>query len=147
LSLAVALLLVAGSPQAARAGGLLLLGRLLLAHLRPGAGRPRALASLLAVGAGVLLAAPQLLPTLFAVREAGHASTGLAAEPGRFLPGLTGLVLQYVSHTPAPALALAALPLAFTLRTVRALLGAVAWLPFGALYPLATSPVWTPART
>src|SRR5262249_56501984 len=30
------------------------------------------------------------------------------------LPGVTGLVVRYASHTPAPALALAALPLAFT---------------------------------
>ncbi len=125
LSLALALLLVAGSPQAAWAGGALLLGRLVLAHVRPRAGGPGPLASLLAVGAGVLLALPQLLPTFFAVRDAGRAATGLASDPSRFLPGFTGLVLQYVSHTPAPALALAALPLAFTRRTVRALLVAV----------------------
>ena len=125
LSVALALLLVAGSPQAARAGGALVLGRLVLAHVRPRAGGPGRLSSLLAMGAGVLLAAPQLLPTFYAVSEAGRAATGLATDQGRFLPGFTGLVLQYVSHTPAPALALAALPLAFTRRAPRALLVAV----------------------
>ena len=124
LSAALALLLVAGSPEAARAGGALVLGRLVLAHLRPRAGRPRPLSSLLAVGAGLLLAAPQLLPTFFAWREAGRGATGLAADPSLWLPGFTGLVLQYVSHTPAPALALAALPVAFTRRAPRALLAA-----------------------
>ncbi|HVQ29553.1 MAG TPA: hypothetical protein VMV21_08245, partial [Vicinamibacteria bacterium] len=124
LSLAVALLLVAGSPQAARAGGALVLGRLVLAHVQRRPGGPGPLASLLAVGAGVLLAAPQLLPTFYAWREAGRGGTGFPADSSRLLPGFTGLVLQYVSHTPAPALALAALPLAFTRRAPQALLAA-----------------------
>jgi hypothetical protein len=122
LAVALGLLLVAGSPEAARAGLVLVLGRLVLLHARPKPGAPPPALSGLAVLAGILLAAPQLLPTLIAMQEAGRGSTGLAREPGRFLPGTTGLVLQYVSHTPAPALALAALPLAFTRRAVRALL-------------------------
>ena len=125
LSLALALLLLAGSPQATWAGGALLVGRLVLAHVRPRAGGPGVLASVLAVGAAVLLAAPQLLPTLYALSEAGRAVTGLPADQNPLRPGFTGLVLQYVSHTPAPALALAALPLAFTRKAPRALLVAV----------------------
>lgn len=125
LSLALALLLLAGSPVAVRAGIALVLGRLLLLHTRRRPDQPSLRSSGLALLAGVLLAAPQLLPTLLALREAGRGATGIAGEPGRFLPGLTGLVLQYVSHTPAPVLALAALPLAFTRRSVRAFLVAL----------------------
>ena len=90
------------------------LGRLLVAHLFPHGRADRAsLASLLAVAPGLLLAAPQLLPTFSPCAKpgrAGHRPRPPDASPP--LPGLTGLVLRYVSHTPAPALALAALPLA-----------------------------------
>jgi hypothetical protein len=58
------------------------------------------------------LAAPQIVPTLLAAHEAGQPLTGLAADRDAWLPGATGLLLRYVSHTPALALALAALPLA-----------------------------------
>ena len=50
--------------------------------------------------AACCLAAPQLLPTLLAAREAGRAVTGLAHPPATALPGRSGLVLRYVSHTP-----------------------------------------------
>jgi Bacterial membrane protein YfhO len=112
----LALLLLAGSPVAVRAGGALVAGRLALGHLVP-AGRPRTALgrTALALAAGVLLAAPQLVPTLVAVRDAGAGgATGLASGHGGTLPGATGLVLRYVSHTPAPSLALAALPLVLT---------------------------------
>jgi hypothetical protein len=126
LSLALALLLLAGSPEALRAGGALLAGRLLVGHAlahRPGG--PSLRGTLLALLAGTLLAAPQWLPTLYALREAGPATTGLAgAAPG--LPGATGLVLRYVSHTPAAALALAALPLMLTQTPIRVLAVALA---------------------
>jgi hypothetical protein len=122
LALAVALMLLAGSPEAARAGGALLLGRLLLAHLsRAPALRPEPRRTALALGAGLLLAAPQLLPTLFLAAEAGRQVSGLAGSGSAPLPGFTGLVLRYVSHTPAPALALAALPLALGHGSVRVL--------------------------
>jgi hypothetical protein len=113
LAAAVAVLLLAGSPEASRAGIALLAGRLLVAAVDGGAPRrPRLVSAALAVAAGVLLAAPQLVPTLLAAREAGRPLTGLAADRQSWLPGATGLVLRYVSHTPALALAVAALPLA-----------------------------------
>jgi hypothetical protein len=120
LAVTLALVLLAGSPEATRAAAALLLGRLLVAHLMPGARTPRPLVSILAVAGGLALAAPQLLPTLLAAREAGRAVTGLAS-PDTPLPGFFGLVLRYASHTPAPALALAALPLAVTQTPVRVL--------------------------
>jgi hypothetical protein len=111
----LALLLLAGSPEAARAGVALVGGRLLVAHLLPRHGHgPRLLATATALVGATLLAAPQLLPTFFAARDAGRAFTGLAAAGNPHLPGLTGLVLRYVSHSPAPSLALAALPLLAT---------------------------------
>lgn len=122
LAAAVALVLLAGSPEAARAGGALVAGRLLVAHFFPAGGRaPSRRATVLALAAGVLLAAPQLLPTLLLARDAGPSTTGLAAATGGVLPGATGLVLRYVSHTPAPALALAALPLVLTETPIRVL--------------------------
>jgi hypothetical protein len=60
----------------------------------------------------VLLAGPQLVPTLLALREAGGGAT--AAAPGSTLAGVTGLVVRYVSHTPSPVFALAAVPLVLT---------------------------------
>jgi hypothetical protein len=77
-------------------------------------------ATAVAVLGGVLLAAPQLLPTAYALAEAGTGRAGLASAPALVLPGVTGLVVRYVSHTPAAALAFAALPLVFTHVTVRA---------------------------
>ena len=120
LAVTLALVILAGSPEATRAAAALLLGRLLVAHLLPGPRTPRPLASVLAVAGGLALAAPQWLPTLLAARDAGRAVTGLAS-PDTPLPGFFGLVLRYASHTPAPALALAALPLAFTQTPVRVL--------------------------
>jgi hypothetical protein len=122
LAFAVALLLVAGSPEAARAGLALVAGRLLVGHLfTPKSLAPHPRGSLLAGGAALLLAAPQLLPTLLAAREAGGGTSGVAPTGMPALPGLTGLVLRYVSHTPAPALALSALPLLLTQTPVRVL--------------------------
>jgi hypothetical protein len=112
LAAAVALLLLAGSPEAVRAGAGLLLGRVLVAFVVPGRqGRPPAVRTLWAVLAGVLLAAPQLLPTLLLARDAGPVVSGLVTSAEGVQPGATGLVLRYASHTPAPSFALAALPL------------------------------------
>ena len=121
LAASLALLLLAGSPEAARAGGALLAGRLVIGRLLAGPATPSTAACALAVLAGLLLAAPQLVPTLAAAPEAGRSVTGLAAAGEPPLPGVTGLVLRYVSHTPAPSLALAALPLALTRTPVRVL--------------------------
>lgn len=123
LSSAIALLLLAGSPEAARAGLVLAVGRLVIGHfLPPASARPPSLqASALAILAGVLLAGPQLVPSLLAARDAGRAATGTAADTAALVPGATGLVLRYVSHTPAPSLALAALPLMLTHAGVRVL--------------------------
>jgi hypothetical protein len=76
LAAATALVLLSGSGDAALAAGLLVGARLLLAFLpRVARGQPldrvRLLAVLAALAAGVLLAAPQLLPTFVALREAG----------------------------------------------------------------------------
>ncbi len=133
LSGALALLLVAGSPAASRAGVALLLGRLLLGHLRPHDGGPSPRQSGLAVALGFALAAPQLLPSLLLLPEAGRQVTGLAdGDPA--WPGFAGLIVRYVSHTPAPALALAALPLVMTHMAVRVLglaLLVCLWLQWG----------------
>jgi hypothetical protein len=120
LAISVALLLLAGSPEASRAGLALLAGRLLVGHFSPRGAAPSWALSLIAVSAGIALAAPQLLPTILAAREAGRPVTGLA-NTALNLPGAAGLILRYVSHTPAPALALAALPLALTRTPVRVL--------------------------
>jgi hypothetical protein len=118
----IALLLLAGSPEAARAGAALLFGRLLLAWLQATPERPfPAGAAALAIVSSVLLAAPQLLPTLLVLGEAGRQTTGMAPADREMLPGLTGLVLRYVSHTPAGALAVAALPLWRSALAVRVL--------------------------
>jgi hypothetical protein len=120
LALAIALLCTAGSPEALRAGFGILGGRLLLAHvIRRGAG---SLAyTLLPLFAGGLLAAPQLLPSVLALAEAGRQVVGFAdiASPGP--TGGAGLILGYVSHTPALALALASMPLALRAGPVRIL--------------------------
>ncbi len=119
-SATVALLLLAGSPEAVRAGGALFLGRLLVGLFVRSPRGPGLARTAFALLAGLLLAAPQVLPTLLAAREAGRSMTGFADTTGQ-LPGATGLLLRYTSHTPAPALALSALPLAFTQLPVRAL--------------------------
>jgi hypothetical protein len=72
-----------------------------------------------AVGAGVLLAAPQLVPTLLALRAAGPGEAGAADPGGAAVAGVTGLVLRYVSHTPAPVFALAAVPLLGSIVALR----------------------------
>src|SRR5262249_56748739 len=115
LAASLARLLVAGSPEAAGAGVFLLALRLAAGHLGRATARPAA--SLVAIAAAILVAAPQLVPTAFAVAQAGDWE--IAPPPGS-LPGMTGLVLRYASHTPAPALALVALPLAFTHPAARA---------------------------
>jgi len=121
LAVVLALLLLAGSPEVARAGCVALLTRLLIGHLLEHE-RPHATpaSSLLAVAVGLGLAAPQLVPTLLALPQAGRQVSDLAASGPRPLPGVTGLVLRYVSHTPAAALALAALPLALDRPLLRA---------------------------
>jgi membrane protein YfhO len=133
LAVSVAFLLLAGSPEAARAGLVLVSARLVLAHVSPAKPAPSWSSSLVAVAAGVLLAAPQLIPTFLAAGEAGRPVTGLATTAPT-LPGAAGLILRYVSHTPAPALALAALPLALSRTPVRVLalaLALVAGLQWG----------------
>ena len=116
LALALALVLYAGSPEVSGVATLLVLGRVFWsrAAFESDSGRGQAL---LAVAAAFLVAAPQLVPSLLALRDAGPGTTGLA-EPAAALPGLAGLLVRYVSHTPAPAFALAALPL-LPLRCVR----------------------------
>ena len=123
----LALLLLAGSPEAARAGAALLAGRVIVARLWPGR-HPRLSLPLAAMaGAGaLLLAAPQLVPALLAAREAGRALTGLATPPAGVPTGLTGLILRYASHTPAAALALASVPLLARHPAVRVLGAALA---------------------
>jgi hypothetical protein len=134
LAASLALLLLAGSPEAARAGAALLAGRLLIAHLFPGRSRPPARRSTaVALVSGLLLASPQLLPTLLAAGEAGRGAAGLAPSGETPLPGLTGLLLRYVSHSPAAGLALAAFPLALSEVPVR-VLGAALVLCLGMQY-------------
>ncbi len=118
LALALALLLLAGSPEAVGAGAFLVTLRLLAGHFGRAQARPHL--SLFALAAGVFLAAPQLLPAAFAFTEARPVESGLLPNPALVLPGVTGLVVRYASHTPALALALAALPLVLTHPAVRA---------------------------
>jgi hypothetical protein len=121
LAVSLALLLLAGSPEAAYAGAALVAGRLVVGHvLMPSPRGPSPRASLFALLAAALLAAPQLVPTLVLARDAGRSVTGLANRD-RPLAGLFGLVLRYASHTPAASLALAALPLALTQAPIRVL--------------------------
>jgi hypothetical protein len=118
LAAAMALVLYAGSPEVSWAATLLILGRVLLSEAQgeSASGRARGQA-LFAVGCGFLLAAPQLVPTVLALRDAASGSTGLA-DADAALPGLAGFLVRYISHTPAPALALAVLPL-LGVRNVR----------------------------
>jgi len=128
LAAASALVLLAGSRDAALAAALLLGARLALAFLpRVLRGQPLERGRLAftgaGIGAGVLLAAPQLLPTLAALSEAapGPATSAFAAASP--LGGVAGFVVRYVSHSPAPIFAIASVPL---LRRVPALRGAAA---------------------
>jgi hypothetical protein len=123
LAAAVALLLLAGSREAAGAGAVLLGARLLGATLarasapaRP-PGRP-VLGAFGAIVAGGLLAAPQLVPTLVALREAGPGSAGAAVVVPP-LAGAAGMAVRYASHAPAVVFALAAIPLLGGLAAVR----------------------------
>lgn len=126
----VALVLLAGSPAAALAAGLLLGARLSLAFLpRVARGEradlPRVASTLAAVAAGVLLATPQLLPALVALREAGPGAAGAADPPAAPLSGVAGFVVRYVSHSPAPIFALSAVPLLGRAPALRATAGVV----------------------
>ncbi len=134
VAFAVALLLLAGSTEAVGAGALLLGGRLLVASRRPAAVG----GALAAIAAGVFLAAPQLVPTLLALREAGPGGSGAAASPEAAVGGITGLVVRTVSHTPAPVFALAALPLLRVSGPLRA--SAVAALTLGLLFGMRGEP-------
>jgi hypothetical protein len=125
LAAALALLIVSGSPEAVRAGGLLLLARAGVALLTGPRVRRAGGRILVPAAAGLLLGAPQLLPTLDLAREAGRQITRYPA-PVEAIPGAPGLVLRYVSHTPAAALAAAALPLLGRDVAVRALFSGLA---------------------
>jgi hypothetical protein len=126
LAVAVALLLVAGSPEAARAGAVLLVGRIVVGYAFTGGPRPPAFRwTLFAIAAGLMLAAPQLVPAMYGALDAGRPVTGLATVHD-WLPGAMGLILRYISHTPAAALGLAALPLITSHPAVRVLAVALA---------------------
>ncbi len=125
LAFSVALLVLAGSPEALRAGGALLFGRLLLGHALGGPRAPSRLSTVVAVALGVALSAPQWLPTLQLLPEAGRQVTGLSAESMAGVSGLAGLILKTVTHTPAASLALASLPLLMDRLPIRVLLVAV----------------------
>jgi hypothetical protein len=127
LGVSIALLVLAGSPEALRAGGALLFGRLLLGHTLGRSPRtPSRVMTGFAILIGLALAAPQWLPALELLSGAGRQVTGLGAEsaPGS-VPGLAGLILKTVTHTPAASLALASLPLLLERQPVRVLLIAV----------------------
>lgn len=123
----IALLVLAGSPEALRAGGALLFGRLLLGHTLSRSPRtPPRKATALAILLGLAFSAPQWLPTLELLPSAGRQVTGLLAErAAEGVSGLAGLILKTVTHTPAASLALASLPLLFDRLPVRVLLLAV----------------------
>ena len=123
----IALLVLAGSPEALRAGIALLFGRLLLGHTLGRSSRtPSRLATGLAILLGIALSAPQWMPTLEMLPSAGRQVTGLGAETaGEGVSGLAGLILKTVTHTPAASLAVASLPLLFERLPVRVLLLAV----------------------
>jgi hypothetical protein len=131
VALALALLVLAGSPEAVGAGALLIGARLAVAYGVPFVrgrrvgGAAGVHSTTAALVAGILLAGPQIVPTLVAWREAGASATDAAGPPDWVLTGVSGLVVRYVSHTPAPVLALAAVPLALTDPVLRATAGAV----------------------
>jgi hypothetical protein len=113
---ASALVLLAGSSDALLAAALLVGARLALALVgRALQARPLGLRQVVSVLAGLavgaLLAAPQLLPTLLALLESQHGAAGddfVRASP---IGGVAGLVVRYVSHSPAPLFAIASVPL------------------------------------
>ena len=126
VAVAVALLLLAGSPEADGATALLLAVRLFFAFVVPArtpedgrARGKRALATGASLLAGVLLAAPQIVPTLIALREAGPGSAGASGSAAGALPGLAGLVVRYASHAPAALFALAGVPLLASVPALR----------------------------
>ena len=127
LGVSIALLILAGSPEALKAGGALLFGRLLLGHTLGRSPRtPSRMATGLAILLGLSLSAPQWLPTLALLPSAGRQVTGLAAEAlSQGVSGLAGLILKTVTHTPAASLAIASLPLLFERLPVRVLLLAI----------------------
>jgi hypothetical protein len=127
LGASIALLVLAGSPEALRAGSALLFGRLLLGHTLSRSPRtPPRRATALALLLGLALSAPQWMPTLELVPSAGRQATGLlSGSAADGLSGLAGLILKTVTHTPAASLALASLPLLFERLPVRVLLLAV----------------------
>jgi hypothetical protein len=117
----LALLLLAGSPEAARAGAALVAGRLVVGHvLMPSPRGPSVRASVLALLAAASSPPPSSCPRSCSPATPGRSVTGLANRD-RPLAGLFGLVLRYASHTPAASLALAALPLALTQTPIRVL--------------------------
>ena len=124
LAASLALLVFAGSPEALRAGGALLLGRLLLGHFFVRSARgPSSPMTASAILLGLAFSAPQWLPTLQMLPEAGRQVTGLASEAATGgISGLAGLILKTVTHTPAASLAIASLPLIFERLPVRVLL-------------------------
>ena len=131
LAAAVALVLLSGSVAAVLASALLVGARLVLAFfprlLRGGAGAALGVASTAAaVLAGVLLAAPQLVPTLVALGEAGAGGAGAADARAAPLAGVAGFVVRYVSHSPAPIFALSAVPLLHGVKALRAAAAVVA---------------------
>jgi len=128
---AVTLVLLSGSAAAALAAALLLGARLVLAFLPrllrgEGADAPRIVSTVAAVLAGVLLAAPQLIPTLVALSEAGAGGAGAADRAAAPLAGVAGFVVRYVSHSPAPIFALSAVPLLAGMPALRAAAAVVA---------------------
>jgi hypothetical protein len=136
VALAAALLLLAGSKEAVAAAGLLLGVRLLAfgGKARESGRVAKIAAVLFALGVGVLLAAPQLVPTLIALGVAGPADAAMETSIRPPLAGIAGFAVRYVSHTPAPVFALAAVPLLARRRQLRALAAVVllsgAWLAF-----------------
>ena len=127
LGVAIALLVLAGSPEALRAGGALLFGRLLLGHTMSRSPRtPSRKSTAFSLMIGFALSAPQWLPTLDLLPTAGRQVTGLVSgTAAEGVTGLAGLILKTVTHTPAASLALASLPLLLDRLPVRVLLIAV----------------------
>ncbi len=135
LGLGMALVLYAGSPEVSGVATIFVLARVLWSFTSTGTEAKGARGpAVLAIACAFLLAAPQLLPTLLALRDAGPGTTGLA-EPAAALSGLAGLLVRYVSHTPAPAFVLAALPLLSLPKTRGFALVLVTGLPIALTAP------------
>jgi hypothetical protein len=133
LAAAVVLVVFAGSPAAALAAAVLLTLRLLVTLGAPWLQGPSALtparsgvaSAAVAVFAGLLLSAPQILPTLYALAEAGTGVARTTRGETSVLGGVAGFVVHSVSHTPAGLFALAAVPLLPTSRLARSLFAAL----------------------